>query len=69
MSDYSLSYPCVHINLSPAKVDEIREFCDTGDVSNDYLVQLRSHLSSGRPVPFGLLKTFWKNHKGKRSCP
>lgn len=65
MSDYSFSLPCVHINLSSAKVDELREFCGAGDVADDYIVQLRSHLSSGKPVPFGLLKTFWKNNKGK----
>lgn len=65
MSDYSFSYPCTHIKLSSEKVDELRNFCDITDSSDDYIIQLRSHISSKKPVPFGLVKTFWKNHKGK----
>ncbi|XP_003737613.2 transmembrane protein 199 [Galendromus occidentalis] len=63
MSDYSYSYPCTHIRLSSVVADELRKTCESMDGSDDYLIELRSHLSTDKPMPFKLIKTFWEEHK------
>ena len=64
MSDYSYSYPCTHLRLSAAVTQELQKTCDTTDSKEDYIIQLRSLLSTQKPVPFALVKKFWTNHKG-----
>lgn len=67
MSDYSYSHPCCHLRLSSSVAEELRTVCESVERSDDYIIQIRSHLSKDKSVPFELLKTFWKNHKGTNS--
>lgn len=46
-----------------AHTAELRETCGKINGSDDYIIQLRSHLPKKKPIPFNLLKTFWEKHK------
>ncbi|OQR70030.1 transmembrane protein-like [Tropilaelaps mercedesae] len=70
MSDYSYTSPCVCLRLDPKLADELRQAADGTDdaVENrldrpDYLVQMKGLLNKEQPIPFTLLKNYWRNHK------
>lgn len=72
MSNYSYSAPCTCLLLNSQLVEELRAAINgsENDIAKhaaeqpDYLMQMRGLIAKDQPIPFKLIKTYWKNHKG-----